>query len=671
MQRFYLFIVSVLFLSCVRDLDRPGWDTKVLAPVAKGYLNVFDFIPDSLQRVEDDGGITIVYRQSILQFGLDSLINIDVTPYIQNLKLTNLSLPNQSFNINRSLGQIYPTIKPLHNLTLPIFTGLTTSVPNQEFDAGSFFKSLTVEKGFIDVKLVNKLPIDMNNIEYTIRNKISGDILLDSVINTVPKDDSVTQTFFIGNKTIESLLDISISNIELAAGIGVRIDTTDNIKLGIQIRDLELIEAEAIFPAQNVIEDSSDVPLLGLKNAKLTKAVVKNGVVRVRAVSTIQDSIFMTYTIPNASYLGDIFQFEDILKPAQPNDVTTADSRYSFDQYDIDLRGKDLDTVNAFFNVVIGRIDSTGKVVRLSKNDSIDVRVEVEQFKPSYVEGFLGNDTLSLGPDTIDFTGLEELEQEGLNLVKAKVMFVISNGIGADAELEIKKLSSINNTGMITDISGDVLETSHSITRASKATATETRIELNEENSNIVNVLNGNPNKIIVEAINKLNPNVSNGSFSDFADEKMPLDISMDIEIPFEVQFESIILEDTSDLDLGGVSTDNFKSGQLKFIVENTYPFEGELKAIFINENGVVLDEATFDKNITAGQVGNSGKVELPSKSTLLLPVDQNRLLNLTEARKVLFRAAFINSDRERNIKVYSHYGMDVKIVADVVINPS
>lgn len=75
---FLLVSIAVLFHSCRKD-SSASWDVDVQIPLIKTSLTIEDLIADSLLQVESDNTVTLVYKNPIYTFQLDTLLDVPDT----------------------------------------------------------------------------------------------------------------------------------------------------------------------------------------------------------------------------------------------------------------------------------------------------------------------------------------------------------------------------------------------------------------------------------------------------------------------------------------------------------------------------------------------------------------------------------------------------------------
>ncbi|MGB4929869.1 MAG: hypothetical protein WBP43_07855, partial [Chitinophagales bacterium] len=146
-----ILLAAALFSACRRSLDT-GWDTRYLAPIVTGELDVYDLVPDSLSEINDDESVTIVYQSQLLNYNLtEEAIEIPDTSVEYFVSLDSLALDDQTVSVGLSLGNIAIDLGfPIGTLIIasngsettldPIYGLSTDPTP---VDATTFFETAT------------------------------------------------------------------------------------------------------------------------------------------------------------------------------------------------------------------------------------------------------------------------------------------------------------------------------------------------------------------------------------------------------------------------------------------------------------------------------------------------------------------------------------------------
>lgn len=182
---FICFLAFILFFSCRKEMEKPFWETDVLAPLINATLDINNLLPDSILQSNPDSSMKIVYENDIYNLSMDTLFHIPDTTLKQvfiiplsvtfnpgqpvvsnNLSETTYSLPGvQLRNITIKSGfvryQIKSRVKEVTNfiysipsaklngvpftinVTVPAAVGSNAGIYDQTFDLSGYIFSLT------------------------------------------------------------------------------------------------------------------------------------------------------------------------------------------------------------------------------------------------------------------------------------------------------------------------------------------------------------------------------------------------------------------------------------------------------------------------------------------------------------------------------------------------
>lgn len=134
------------------------------------------------------------------------------------------------------------------------------------------------------------------------------------------------------------------------------------------------------------------------------------------------------------------------LPAAQPNGVSTRDEFFDLTDYLIDFRGKNpdvKDTVNTFHQILVVRLDSSGRKVAIGLRDSIRIDYRMESLIPDYAIGYMGQSLNQSGDQKAPFDLFKGLNGD-LKFKDFKVSLIVRNSIGTEGRIKIRSLAGEN-----------------------------------------------------------------------------------------------------------------------------------------------------------------------------------------------------------------------------------
>ena len=679
-----IILVALSVFSCKKLLDKPSWNTRVSAPFISSKLSLSNIIKDTAFHKNSDSSITVVENNKLYSFGLDSLVKLNVKPYTKSVKLSSLKLDSQVIVRNITLGQIAnqliasggtnasigSTINSKNHQWTPVLPFSGISAGPFPIDVSTYFLTATMLTGTMTVTVTNNLSLTISSLNFDIKNHTAGTTVFADVLTNLTPGSSQTASDSLAGKTVEGKLDARINNMSVAAGF-VYIDTSKAIQVKIKISNITVSSATAVFPTQDVIHDSSRVPLVGMGSVELTSAKLKAGMITIDAYSTAADTIFFTYGIPSARKNGQAFTTDTKVPPAIGGVASHVSFQYDFSGYDLNLQGYNNDTINTLYNTILGKIKYTGILESFSLQDSVYVVISFDNIQPSYVKGFLGEDTLNIGPADVTMDVFKNIESGTLNFEKVKATLIVKNGVGVDGEVKINSITASNSkTGISKTLTGPIVGASKPINRATDVPALQTAtpamdtIDLGT-GTNMTSLLGVLPDKITYQAQVIYNPAGKPSSYSnyqDFAYSNVVLEPYLELEVPLSLIASDLVLSDTADFN-GKDHESAIKNGDFTILAENGFPFNADLKLYFLSSAGTVIDSIVSTNSIKAAPIAAGPRVSGSMFSKIPFHVDQSKIANILHAYKIVFKVKFSTATLPGTyVKIYSDYSIDFKL---------
>jgi hypothetical protein len=683
----FILLLSVLHFACKREFEKPRWNTQVLVPLVKTSLTIRDLIKDtSKYETESDNSISIINRQQIFDYTIDSIVSLESAQYKNTVKLSSLALDSQTITKKITLGSIALQLKkngdPLGDqiigagklgipVPVPAINNIKAGPIN--IDINQFFKTANLLSGQMIVTVSNGLPLTISDLQFSLSNPGAATPITSQTFTNITPGTSQSATQNLAGDTIGGNINVAIDNLDIASGFVV-IDTSAAILVTLSIKNIKVFSATAIFPAQNVVDDTADVQLTSLNNVELTETIIRQGTIRADVYSTAQDTVRFTYEIPAAIKNGQTFVFEAVVPPAPPGGTSYAVFNSDFSGYTLDLTGQKKDTFNTFYNVLVGKIKYTGRIVTLSLKDSLDITLTLVDPKPSYAKGYLGEQSLAVGPGDVDIDIFKNISATTLDFKSMGINVVFDNALGIPAQATLQSLTAHNTvTGVNVALTGTPINQVNSIAPATEAggvpVTTVSTIDLST-GSNAQNLLNILPDKLSYQGTFEFNPNGNTKTYTDFAYSGVDLKAYLDLKIPLSLITANLVLKDTSSIDIPALKTQGFQDGKFNLIVSNGFPLDVKVDIRFLDKNGMQIDSIITSNTILAAPIdATTGKVTAAKVTNVpfqMSTADVNTLIN--QGAQVVFTARFDSKPVNTYVNIYSDYAIDFKLVGDMNI---
>lgn len=669
-------------VSCKKE--SLSWNSDNILPLANTQLSIENLLPDSLISVSGNR-VRLVNSHLLHSVSATSLITLKDTQVIKSVKLTQINLGDRRITRSITLGEVAKSAGgPLGlliflngtNQKIPPIDNINTgTIP---IDGTGLFRTASFSGGYLVLKINNGFPIPIADMTFNLENAYSKDLILSDVISQIPAGASVTRKYPVAGKKVEGNMVANITSLSSpgSGGNTVLIDTSDALRIELFGEDLKITEAEAIFPAQNVIDEVSNVEY-DLGDAELTMVKIKAGQIKITAFNNLQDSLKVTYSVPGATNGSNGIGFYKALAPAVKGVPTTFTQSFDLSGYTVKLTGSSGKYVNTFTNILQARIDSTGELRNLSLKDSIRIDYGLYGIQPEYAKGYLGKSTVKIGPDKVPLDIFGRIKSGSVKLSDIDVRIEIRNTVGIDGLVRINRITGRNtNTGKQLELSGSALSHDLYIGAASDnpLTANISTLSLNKSNSNILELLEILPNELEYEFTATLNPRGNTNNYRDFIYSHSTIEARMNIGVPLVLNSDEIVLSDT--LELGTVNSEmvsSVNSARFNLLSENGFPLEATLQIHPLKkENGnwkkmdPLLD--TLFNKIEAGVVsGNPARVSRSTQSRIISrDLNQETLKSALQSKKMLFTAIIRTRPQGELLEIFSDYKIKVQLNAEV-----
>lgn len=685
--------LALLAVSCKKE-PKPigGWNTELLAPLMHGKVGIEDIVADSLLSVKLNNELSIVYRGVFYELNLaEEGISVPDTSLSEKVTLDSITLPDRKIVVPITLGQVAraentgigSAIILADQLNIPIQVPAIDSVGamDQPLDATEFFETATLDSGYLDLKITNGFPVSISELIFRCKNSSDlATIFIDTFYN-IPVGGDTSATYDLAGKTVDGnmLADIIKLSSPGTDTNYIFIDTTDAITLEATVRDMKVISATAVFPAQNLVNMKKDI-VYDMKGPEFTTMVIRSGKLIIEAVNTIEDSLYLRYAIPGAyDSLGQPLLVNSVAPPAPVSGSVSIQEEFDLNGTTIDLTGKNHNTVNTFYNEFTARIDSSGKIISISLLDSILVSYSLVDIIPQYVKGYMGQHQIATGVVTEPVSFFNSVAGGTFDLEKMNMSFSIVNRMGVDGSILIKEISSFDaKTGQTRSlVASGLINVPQAVKRAFENPILDgiTAWSLTESNSNIDLLLENKPSAITYDLDLSINPEGNKYNYQDFVNYDRTLEVSLDAEVPLSVTATGLTLQDTFNFDFDlPAKADAINSATLYFLVDNGFPLNALVQVWFNDHNGTPLDSLFSTPGlVVSGDLDElTCRVSDPTHTRLTATLNTSRLNHLESATHAVVRVMFSTTATPGcpgPLKLYSDYTLGFNLTGRINFN--
>ena len=662
---FSLLLVTLCLLSCRKEIEQPYWDVDMIFPIAHTNLDINNMISDTATLINTDqnGFVSLVFQENLMDIELDSLIKIDAIADEQTHTLDSASFADITISDTATIGESINEIPGLPFLLPNGSTSIIPAIPNIiqndtiNVDASEYFETMTLYKGTLSVSVENNFPTDISNLSITLINGDNQNNIASFTFPLIPTGSTVSDNISIGGQTIDENILAVLNNMDINASNGpVLINYNDAIITTINISDIGITEATAIFPEQQLTEKLKEHSFdLGI--SEITEIGIKEGTVKINVLSTLPNGKIV-YNIPSLTKNGIPFTSGDMIIP-QANNTDLTTFSFDFEGYVLDLTGEDGrpggDTVNTIYTEAYTFIDYTGTLEEINQTDSFYSFIEFD-LTTEYAKGYIGQDTFDYGPEIINTDIFNSIYTGSIDLESANMSIGINNHIGADASFKINNLSMLNNN---TEVHAPINNnTMYNIERAEIIGNNEiipTYTEINIEASEMLEIL---PNKINTSATFFINPN-GQSMTQDFLYPEESISANINLKVPLSIISNKLTFIDTTEINTP--NEEEFEIEKIYLTIENGFPLSADLQFILLDAQDIVIDTLISDATITAGKMDENNIVIDNSSTTIEMEYS-----NLQDTKKIIVVAAFNTEPVNEYISIYSNYKIGINLSAKI-----
>ena len=490
----HIFIIIIfLFVGCALDSPNqeklPQWTTIIELPMIKTTVDLNEFLEDSLITTYPlgDGGdsifvfnktiqldtvtigdklkidpiekdvvqyaseIEIDSSQTIFSIGYDSIGLDDISDLIDAeiglINLHNIGSQNTepilfSDAMPSSLVNIIETTINAAGGSAEVIVDTVALIPQQKTISFDSFTSVTIDSGFIDVKINNNLFIPLGAPIYVdIKNSIGTELFQLIWNSEIAAGDSSTISHNVSGMTLPGSMLVEVSGTSNGSqGEQVTVTTTDlssTFTINVLARDFNVSSATAVVPSQT-IEDSSFIAI-DPSETIVENAIMSQGSLDISVTNNLLLTGDILLNIPSLYYesIDSTLKLSFLLESG------------SFSLPTVDLNGwslvMDFDNQILDYNYIINTNDTEPNSISISQTDNVELDLNISEIFFSSVTGQIESQTVEqLGDINIE----SESRIQSASIMNGQLNLNVDNSIGgsANVHLSVPELIRGNST---------------------------------------------------------------------------------------------------------------------------------------------------------------------------------------------------------------------------------
>ncbi|MEO9871654.1 hypothetical protein [Ekhidna sp.] len=312
---------------------------------------------------------------------------------------------------------------------------------------------------------------------------------------------------------------------------------------------------------------------------------------------------------------------------------------------------------------------ATGDMMDPTDDLSFDLTYGNQTF--SLIYGKFGQDTVQVGDQSIEIDFFSQAAREGITFGNPSLTFDFRNSFGVPVEVDFSGLSGQDAEGNQTFLTGDIVRNPRQIdgsdvntpTRDATGETVQSIIEINNTNSNIIQLFGSSPERLLFDVIGRSNPD--DVTALNYLHAESQLTANVQLEVPMEIQLENFQESGFFSLD-GGVDLENIDSAFIRVVTINELPFSGTATLEIQDADSTTLYIAADNIILKAPLINIQGVVTDPGGSTADIPLSQEGVDALAIASHVkitlTLNTPVSQTSREIYVKVLADYTLELKV---------
>lgn len=413
-------------------------------------------------------------------------------------------------------------------------------------------------------------------------------------------------------------------------------------------------------------------------NQRVDSVLIKSGILTIEVTTDINHTSYIEIVIPQLKRYGasgETFRAKiDI--PYTGGSSTTITKQFPLYEYmlSVNTNGSTSNKVKEYIKIFALRGNG-------SDNSPYSFNIKQTMTSLDYYQayGYFHQHTINVNETKVPISLFDNLHYTQIMIEDPRLTLRFKNSYGMPMDMTFSELY-VEKDGVTKDIISSLLPTlalnypdfNH------VGYIDTTAFVFNRDNSNIIDVVNFNPKKLVYKGTVLSNP--TGTVLPNFVLDTSKVNINAELEIPLYGRALDFTLNDTSKIDFSSTfDWDKIESIDLNLNADNYFPVESRLQIYLADSNRVVYD-SIFDgvsQIVDAAVVGPppAYRTEIPAHKLTTIKLSSEKLTNFKNAKYFVVNSVSTTYDNgNKIIKIYSDYKISLELSAKGVyktkINP-
>lgn len=409
-----------------------------------------------------------------------------------------------------------------------------------------------------------------------------------------------------------------------------------------------------------------------LGDVVLLQARLQSGKAIILIENPINTPTIFTIELPGVSKNGQIFSQTQTI-PSAVNGVPNEQIlELDLTGYDINMTGENGNSYNKLQSRMTVITDPNGESVTVTQSDVARFTIDFIGLEVDYAKGYFGNTVISDTTDiSIDF--LKNISDGNVDLGELNLNLTFSNGIKAEAQGIITKVTSTNFNENSIDLQHPEINESFFINRAlgswSSLEPFQKTFEFDEANSNLKAFTENLGHTYTVGYEVQINPWGNNSNASDEIFPNSRIGVDLETDFPLNIAADNLIIIDTFQVDIPNQENIlKIKSGGILLHTKNQFPIGAEASITLMDENFTPIGTVGSGSMIQAAQLNASENGYEIIEDELFFELTEDQAKKLGSVNHIQLRIAFHSTQYPEN-KIFDNAQIEVKMNTRFTLN--
>ncbi|MEO9871404.1 hypothetical protein [Ekhidna sp.] len=325
-----------------------------------------------------------------------------------------------------------------------------------------------------------------------------------------------------------------------------------------------------------------------------------------------------------------------------------------------------VDSVN-IFNVTLDLVFHIPAGKSIGASDEIKIELEFLESEFSAIFGNFGTDPVEVQRDSIEISAFDEFNEGGLVFNDPSITIDFVNAFGVELGVSLDGIKSVDSNESEIILSGEVIDNLQFVEAPDETQLGQTiasTLTIDKLNSNVDELLNSTPQKIIFDVTATPNPPGSD-NLNNYLFDSSYLEIRTSIEIPLDFRMNGFSKD--FDLSIAGSDLEDADSLTINIQVLNEIPFDGVLDLSFKDSEGNELYRLAEIGLIESPETFSGDRIAEPMMSTSAIKLDSEGIeaFLLTSDIVATMNIFTIGNESGDFVKIFSDYKLEIFLTAE------